>query len=306
MDAQSLTTKPPKSPLCPKDRVEKQVVAGGRNPVEVVESRHEGEHTGVDASFERREVHLAQKLLGYRRRAVFPACLRGSVPGKVLGAGRDPSRGAHVRPLKAAHHGRAHARSQIGIFSAALRDPAPARIARDVDHRGEYPVDPRLAGLLRCGRRGALHESRIERSALPQRNRKDGLVSVNHVAAENERDLQAALLDGDPLKLISLLDALGIQKRADPALSDRVDRLRRRRRLKDGKLAHLPCLLRERHPRQEVVDQRDARAGRAKVRTDFMSHRRRLLLARSRSNKDGALLHRPGRRGYFSAAMSSR
>ncbi len=80
---------------------------------------------------------------------VVAAAERGAVAGEVLGTGDDPLGRAELAALEAADLGRRDRRAEVRILAGALDDAAPARVAGDVDHRRERPVDadrPRLAG----------------------------------------------------------------------------------------------------------------------------------------------------------------
>src|SRR5262249_18268133 len=128
-----------------------ELVGRSRNAIEIVETGHECEDAGLDACFERGQIHLAQELLGDRGGVVVLARFTGAVAGKVLGARRDSSRLARIRALKAAYHRRSHGGCEYRVLTRALCNASPAWIARDVDHRCERPIDARFRGLARGG-----------------------------------------------------------------------------------------------------------------------------------------------------------
>ena len=74
----------------------------------------------------------------------------------MLGGGHERAGPQHVAALVAAHLRHGHARAEIGVFARAFDDAAPARIARDVDHGREGPVQARRGGFLGGDARGAL------------------------------------------------------------------------------------------------------------------------------------------------------
>ena len=67
----------------------------------------------------------------------------------MLGRGHQRARPQHVAALEAAHLGDGHARAEVRILARAFDDAAPARIARDVDHGREGPVQSRRRWPLR-------------------------------------------------------------------------------------------------------------------------------------------------------------
>ena len=71
-------------------------------------------------------------------------------------------------------------------------------------------------------RRGTLHRGRVPAARLAQRDREDRAVAVDHIEAEQDRDLRGGLLDGEPLHLVRVPGAAHIQERADPASPDEV------------------------------------------------------------------------------------
>ena len=107
----------------------------------------------VDRRLERRQVDVAQPLLGHVGRVVVAAALGLAVGGEVLGA-RDDLVGLRVVvALRGADAGRGHDRAEVRVLAGALGDPAPARLVRDVDHRAVDLLDAgrgRLARADRC------------------------------------------------------------------------------------------------------------------------------------------------------------
>src|SRR3546814_7471474 len=68
------------------------------------------------------------------------------------------------RPLQSLDRGDAHLADEIGVFAERLLDPAPARIARDIDHRGQRLRHAARADFA-CGDHiGAPHQIGIPRS----------------------------------------------------------------------------------------------------------------------------------------------
>ena len=122
-----------------------------------------------------------------------------------------------------------------------------------------------MPGRGRLGRRHArrpLDRRRVPARRLAERDREDRLVAVDHVVAEDHRDLEPAVLDRELLHLARGLGAVHVQHRADEPLPDLVvhrllrPRARRRAGHVEGAavLVELPDLLLERHLREERVD----------------------------------------------------
>jgi hypothetical protein len=176
----------------------------------------------------------------------------------VFGAGGDAV-GISGRALKAAHHGHAQRGGEKRIFTEALGYAAPARIARDVDHGREGPVDADFGGFARGGTRGALRERRVEARRQTERDGEDGLVTVNYVAPEDQRHAQPAL-ERQLLHAVPLFERGRIQDGAEHArggfvASDVVAAVAPR------VLRHLPRLFGQSHLGQQRFDTWDARGG---------------------------------------------
>ena len=179
-------------PLVAEHPGERERVGRAGHAVDGVERAHERPRAGLERRPERREIDRAQGPLREVHGVVIAAPLRRAVSDPVLGAGQDPIRGGGVVALEAADAGPGHDRSQVGILARSLRDPPPSRVAGDVDHGGEGPLQPGGGGLGRGDPRRSLHGRRVPATRLAQRDREDRAVAVDHVEAEEERDLRAA------------------------------------------------------------------------------------------------------------------
>ncbi|OIQ88185.1 hypothetical protein GALL_299180 [mine drainage metagenome] len=92
----------------------------------------------------------------------------GRVPDEVL------QRGVHSGGLQAAHISRADRPDQVRVLPDALVDPPPARVADDVEDRGEALMDAELAHRRADQRSHLRHELRVEAAAPRQRGRERG------------------------------------------------------------------------------------------------------------------------------------
>src|SRR5690606_14263090 len=92
-----------------------------------------------------------------------------------------------VIPLEAADSGIGHYRAEIRVLARALDYSTPARVAGDVDHRRERPVES--VGRRLDGRNPGrlLYRLRIPRCRLGQWNRKLRPETVDDVVSKNER-----------------------------------------------------------------------------------------------------------------------
>ena len=113
-----------------------------------------------------------------------------SVRGEMLGTGGDAGGVAKVIALETADACLRQLHAQIRVLAGAFRDPSPALVTRDVDHRREGPVDAECGGLERRRAGGAFGKVGIERAGLGDRQRIGGAQAVNDVTREDQRDLE--------------------------------------------------------------------------------------------------------------------
>ena len=240
-------------------------VGGGGHAVNLVEGGHGGERAGGKGLAEGRQMGFAQRLVTDVDAAIFEARRDRAIGGEMLGTGEQRIVAAQVAPLEAANPRRRQQAGQIDILARALDHPAPALVARDIDHRREGEVQAGCRRLHRHDPRGLFHQQGIEAGSLPQRHGKDGLEPVNHVARQQQRDAQAAVLDRHFLRAAPAGNANAVEQAADPALANLVrqallvlDAGRRIGRVEGteavGEAGHLPGLLLQRHLRDQRID----------------------------------------------------
>ena len=205
-----------------------------------------------------RQIDLLERALGDVHRSVIAAGGGRSVGGEVLGGRRQIVRLADVVALETAHLGFGIAGGEPGIFARAFGNPAPARVARHIQHRGEGEGQAIGGGFRGGGARRSLPQVRIEGRRLGQRDGEDGAVAVDHVEGEQQRHAEPRFLDRDPLHLARLLGAPQIADRADPARFDRGHVVARHLRAGDHPAGrdqgHLADLLLERHGVEELSE----------------------------------------------------
>ena len=208
------------APLALQDRA-LQIRAGGhRRTADLVEAVHQRGDAGVDRGAEGRQHDVAQGLLREVGGVVVATTFGEAVACEVLGAGGDGVEGAQVGALEAAHPCFGDSGAEVRILAGPLHDPAPARVARDVDHRREGPVDAGGGGLGGGDPRRALDRLEIPAGGFTQRDREYGLVAVDHVVAEDQRDAETAALDRHRLRRSGRLGTGDVQHRADAAARD--------------------------------------------------------------------------------------
>ena len=241
------------APLVAQHLAQQEPAARGGNAVDLVERGHHRRDAGVHRGLEGRQVDVAQQALRDPRGVVVAAALRRAVARVVLRAGGDAVRRAVVVALEAADHRRGQHGREVRVLAEALGDPAPARVARDVHHRRERPVEAGRGRLLGGDGRAVRHQLRVPRRGLGERDREDRAVAVDHVAAHQQRDAEPALLDRDALDLQARGRHDLVQHRAEPALAqallERVGYLAAR----GVDLHELADLLGERHAGQQLV-----------------------------------------------------
>ena len=206
------------APLALEDVGQGLVIAAAGHAVDRVERAHHRIGAGVDGRFERRQVEVAQPLLGHVGRVVVTAALGLAVGGEVLRASDLLVRRAVVGSLRALDPRGGHGRAEVRVLAGTLRDPTPAWFVRDVDHRGVGLLEPdrgRLAGT----DRGVVHgHLRVEAARRCQRNREDRPEAMDRVEREQQRDVQPRLLDRDVLKPVDLYGIGDTQHRAEAIL----------------------------------------------------------------------------------------
>ncbi|MCW0416700.1 hypothetical protein NB689_002454 [Xanthomonas sacchari] len=254
-------------PLAAQHLAQQPGVGGGGHAGQLVEGGHGGHRAGAEGGLERREIHLAQGALGDVDGVVVQAGLGRAVGGEVLGAGGQRIGMVDAIALEAAHAGLGETPAQQHVLAAAFHAAAPARIAGDVDHRREGPVDPDRAGFQCGGTRGALRQLRLEAGGFAQRHREHGGEAVDYIGGEQHRDLQPALQRGllqllVPAHVGAVEDAgqASGARRGQLALGggahvDRIGGGRRIGLLRRTEQGQLPGLLFRRHPRDQRIDE---------------------------------------------------
>ena len=240
------------SPLVAEHLFEQEAVARRGNAVVVVERGHQGHGAVADGLFEGRQVDVAQLPFGQVGRIVVPAALAGSVAHEVLGACGDGGRVVRTFALISSYHGGSHGRGQTGILACRFGDAAPARVARDVEHRREGPADAGGRSLDGCDAGPLFDQCGVERCGLSERNGKDGAESVDHVAGDQKRNAQTTLFDGGPLQGVDVGGIDDVEQGADLPVADLFAELFGRS--VDGELVRLPDFLLDGHAGDEFVD----------------------------------------------------
>src|SRR5581483_6890499 len=170
-----------KSPLFPQDLSERKWIGSGRNPIDGVERAHNAGCACIDRGVKRRQIELPQRVLRNLGAVVVSSAFGSAVAYIVFGTGSNAVRCIQPGTLVAANVGSGDSGSEIGVFPGALGNPAPARIAWDVDHGGEGPTDSAGRSLAGRDSGGLLNQLRIPRGGEGQRNGKFRPKAVDHV-----------------------------------------------------------------------------------------------------------------------------
>ena len=297
------------APLLPK-HLGQQVARGVAGlVVEVVVRRHHRSRAGLlHAHLEREQEHVVELAPAEVHRPVVARALAPGVARVVL----ERREQVALLALQAAHEAGAEHTHQVRVFAQRLLGPAPAHVARDVEHRRQPLVAPDAARLAPDRLRRTLDEVRVPGGAVGERRgeqrraarhqadqallvrdrgdpepsllaqellqpveRAHAGARVDAVAAERARDLAQAVAEG-------LLHDRGVRAACEVVLARPVlavlgqDQPQR---------VHLRGLLLERHPRDEVVHPLRDGAGAVLVRKGhgvvsvWLAERRHILTA---------------------------
>src|SRR5579859_3372141 len=172
-------------PLIAKDVLKKPAIAGGGDVVQIEVGAHGGANAGFDGGVKGSEIDVVEESFGKVGFVVVAANNGGAVAREMLHASEDVIRRANEIALKTADLRSGHGGAEIGILAGAFDDAAPARIARDVQHRSKNPVDADGTSFF-CGDGLSLCDgSRIPGSSQSDRYREDGAKAVNDIKAKN-------------------------------------------------------------------------------------------------------------------------
>ncbi len=235
---------------------------------------HDVASARVDGSLERLEIDVPQFAVGQVDLIIVSPAQRGAIASEMLGAGDDVARTAEIGALEAANLRGSHRGPEIGILAGTFDNAAPTRIARDVDHRRERPMQADSTRLGRGDRLAILGDLGVPTRSDGNRHGHDRAQPVDHVKAEQERDLEAGLLDRDMLQSVELDRIVHEQERTGARRGHLVRhalRLSRRRREVEI-LRNLPGLLLGRHLRDQGI-----RAGTNRLVAEWAATQRRAL-----------------------------
>ena len=239
----------------------------------------EGRHHHLRARVERRpvadRVEVDQVVLGVVVVAPVDPVERSPVTDPVLDGRHDPvvPETLPTLSLEPVDHRRRVGVDHRRVLRVALVDPPPPVVAGDRDGRRECPVQPGRGDLGRGHGPDPADQVRVTGRTEPDVVGEQGrtehvVVSVDRVGRPRERDTEPTALVGPlagPVVGIGGLGPVGrgrvlvvareraaaVQDRAQPVLGDLVGR-----HLPEVGLDHLPDLLLERHPRQDICDER--------------------------------------------------
>ena len=170
-------------------------------------------------------MHFAQRALGDIDRRIVAPTGHGAVGAKVFGRRGHRLGVREIGALETADFRASDLHREPGILARPFDGSAPAKIARDVEHRRKrhrHSVGRRLpSGFARR----ELPNAGIERRGLRERHGKDRAVTVNHVETDQQRNAEPRFLDGNSLHLVNMLCANHVEQIAQSAVADGVRRI---------------------------------------------------------------------------------
>ena len=210
------------SPLFSQDIGHHPVVGGGRGIIYQVERRHYAAYASLYHGFVRRQVLVHHAYATHIHGVVFLSALHGSVEGKVLEARHDSIGSqyllcAHVGALVTLCECGTHHAAQVRILSVTLADSSPSGVECNIYHGRVSPVDSCSTGFLCRYFAYLLHRFCIPGAGEGERDREHGLVAVDYVHAHQQRNAQTAVLDGDVLESLDLVESLDVEYAAHVA-----------------------------------------------------------------------------------------
>ena len=189
------------APLLAEHPVEQPRIDVRRNAVDLVVGSHYAAGVRLDdRGLESREIELADDSLGVVAGRGVGSTLRRPVHGEVLGGGHNVvavDRKAGALEARDGSHG--HARTEVRIFTVGFLGSAPARVARQIEHRREGLLDSGGRHLIGGGVEHAIDQRRVPGAGQSQSLWEAGGAvrhkPVQRLALEDLRDTQAGLLD---------------------------------------------------------------------------------------------------------------
>ena len=189
------------APLLAQNVVQQPAITAGRHIVQIHIGAHEGCGSSLFCRMERNQVDIPEQRLGNVGRVVVAASFRRAVAGEVLDAGQNTI-GTNGFTLKTAHLRHRHSRSQVRILARAFDDPAPAGIACYIDHGGKGPLDSSGARILGSLMLGCFFDTRVPRRRHGQRYRKNRPITVDHIEADDQGNVEPGLFHGHMLHTV--------------------------------------------------------------------------------------------------------
>src|SRR4051794_33368681 len=147
----------------------KRICSGGHS-VKGIERAHEGANPRVHRCLKGGEGQIAKPAFRNVRCVVVATSLSGPAANPVLCARNHPSTRRVVASLEPTYLCPCHCGAKIRVFPRTFYNPAPPRVARDIEHRREGPFQARRGGLSRGHRCGALFNFRVPTACHPEGN----------------------------------------------------------------------------------------------------------------------------------------
>ena len=213
------------SPLLAQNVGQQPLVHRCGNVVHHIERGHERAGACVGRSLVTGHVLVEHALVRHVHGVVVAAGLSAAVEREMLDAGHNLVRSGELlarAALVAVDHRLGDAGVQVRVLAAALADTSPARVASEVHHRAEGPRNTVYRSLHGRDVCGLLDRSHIPGAGQSERNREGGLIAMDNVHAEDQRNPEPRLLHRYLLVAADFGGALDVEQAAYLALGDAV------------------------------------------------------------------------------------
>src|ERR1700679_962088 len=197
------------------------MVAARRHVVQVHIGTHNSASPSLNRCMKRNQIKIAKQFLRHIGRVIVTAAIGCAVSSKML-YGHQYAVLSKLRALESADLCLCHCGTKNWILSGTFHDATPPSVTRNVDHRRKSPINPSSACILCRQMLCLLLDRWIPRRCHRQRYWKDGSISMNHVKAKDDWNMETRLFDCDMLKAIDLLDVHLPKDRAYPTLSNEI------------------------------------------------------------------------------------
>ena len=191
------------------------LVSCGRYSVHDVERGHPTTRSLIEGCLVGRQIVVVHGYGIHAHGIIVASGFGCSVQGKVLYTCQEGIGFGEVVTLKSPDHCPAYAGAEAGVFSCTFGNTPPSRVAADVDHRRECPVDTECGCFVGCDPCALFQEGHVPAACTGQGYGENRIISVNDIEPCNQRYLHARIFYG---KFLGVFGCFGIEP------SDRTDK----------------------------------------------------------------------------------